>query len=107
MGLQSTEIIVIAVIIFIIAILAKGLLTKKSSKLSEENGLSCKRNSQQLNQQPQQQFNQQPKQPVQQPQLKNDFRPKAEKLKDLKALLDAGVLTQEEFDSEKKKILDN
>ena len=51
-------------------------------------------------QQPQQQF-------YQQPQAKNDFSSKAEKLKDLKALLDAGVLTQEEFDSEKKKILDN
>ena len=48
-----------------------------------------------------------PQQPTQQPQPKNDFSSKAEKLKDLKALLDAGVLTQEEFDSEKKKILDN
>ena len=36
-----------------------------------------------------------------------DFSSKADKLKDLKALLDAGVLTQEEFDSEKKKILNS
>ena len=65
------------------------------------------------NQQPQQQFYQQPQQlqytapqqPNHQLQTKNDFSSKADKLKDLKALLDAGVLTQEEFDSEKKKIL--
>lgn len=63
-------------------------------------------------QQPQQQFYQQPQQqytapqqPTQQPQPKNDFSSKTDKLKDLKALLDAGVLTQEEFDTEKKKIL--
>ena len=41
-----------------------------------------------------------------------DFTPAPEKkdkfaqLRELKALLDEGVLTQEEFDSEKKKILD-
>ena len=62
---------------------------------------------QQFYQQPQQQQYTAPQQPTQQPQTKNDFSSKAEKLKDLKALLDAGVLTQEEFDSEKKKILDN
>jgi TM2 domain-containing membrane protein YozV len=63
-------------------------------------------------QQPQQQFYQQPQQqytapqqPTQQPRPKNDFSSKTDKLKDLKALLDAGVLTQEEFDTEKKKIL--
>ena len=64
--------------------------------------------------QPQQQFYQQqqqqytaPQQPTQQSQPKNDFSSKADKLKDLKALLDAGVLTQEEFDSEKRKILNS
>lgn len=47
-----------------------------------------------------------PQQPQPQQQAKSDFSSKADKLRDLKALLDAGVLTQEEFDSEKKKILD-
>ncbi len=32
---------------------------------------------------------------------------KAEKLRELKQLLDEGIITQEEFDEEKKKILDN
>ena len=67
-------------------------------------------------QQPQQQFyqsqqSQQPQynapQPQQQQQAKSDFSTKADKLKDLKSLLDAGVLTQEEFDSEKKKVLNS
>ncbi len=63
-------------------------------------------------QQPQQQFYQQqqytaPQQTAPHAQPKNDFGFKAEKLKDLKALLDSGVLTQEEFESEKKKILDS
>ena len=62
---------------------------------------------QQFYQQPQQQQYTTPQQPTQQPQPKNDFSSKTNKLKDLKALLDAGVLTQEEFDSEKKKILNN
>ena len=61
---------------------------------------------QQFYQQPQQQYTA-PQQPTQQAQPKNDFSLKAEKLKDLKALLDAGVLTQEEFESEKKKILNS
>ena len=59
----------------------------------------------QFYQQPQQPQYTPPRKPVQQP--KNDFGSKANKLKDLKALLDAGVLTQEEFDSEKKKILNS
>lgn len=37
----------------------------------------------------------------------NDFSSKADKLKELKILLDSGVLTQEEFDSEKKIILNS
>ena len=60
---------------------------------------------QQFYQQPKQPQDTPPRQPAQQP--KNDFSSKTDKLKDLKALLDAGVLTQEEFDSEKKKILDS
>ena len=62
---------------------------------------------QQFYQQPQQRQYTAPQQPVQQPQPKSDFSSKADKLKDLKALLDAGVLTQEEFESEKKKILNS
>ena len=59
----------------------------------------------------QQQFYQQPQQQQytvpQQPKPKNDFSSKAEKLKELKALLDASVLTQEEYETEKKKILNS
>lgn len=36
----------------------------------------------------------------------NKQKNKTERLKDLKELLDSGILTQEEFDTEKKKILD-
>lgn len=36
----------------------------------------------------------------------NKQKSKTERLKDLKELLDSGILTQEEFDTEKKKILD-
>lgn len=41
-------------------------------------------------------------------QIKNDsnVKSKADRLKELKELLDSGILTQEEFNSEKKKILD-
>ena len=37
----------------------------------------------------------------------SDISGKSEELMKLKSLLDAGVLTQEEFDSEKKKILNS
>ena len=45
--------------------------------------------------------------PTHSPQVHNDISSKSEKLTKLKSLLDTGVLTQEEFDSEKKKILNS
>ena len=39
--------------------------------------------------------------------VKKDSTTKYEKLRELKALLDDGIITQEEFEKEKKKILDN
>lgn len=45
--------------------------------------------------------------PTPSPQVHNDISSKSEELTKLKSLLDAGVLTQEEFDSEKKKILNS
>ena len=45
--------------------------------------------------------------PTPSPQVHNDISSKSEELTKLKSLLDAGVLTQEEFDIEKKKILNS
>ena len=45
--------------------------------------------------------------PTPSPQVHNDIPSKSEELTKLKSLLDAGVLTQEEFDIEKKKILNS
>lgn len=45
--------------------------------------------------------------PTTSPQVHNDISTKSEELRKLKSLLDAGILTQEEFDCEKKKILNS
>ena len=50
---------------------------------------------------------QQPSHAAPQPTPRSDMQSKSEQLIDLKKLLDAGVLTQEEFDAEKSKILNS